>query len=75
MEQRVTNICDLMADTVNATRRHAEKQQSRTMEEKEAEIYEEEFGLAVDEPESADAGTGDADDDAPVYNPLNLPLG
>jgi hypothetical protein len=64
-----------MADTVSATRRHAEKQQSRTMEEKEAEIFEEEFGLAVDEPEGADAGNGDADDDAPIYNPLNLPLG
>jgi len=61
-----------MSDVVSATRRHAEKQQARTIEEKEAEIYEEEFGLLpdieeVEEEEEADEG--------PLYNPLNLPLG
>ena len=59
-------------DIVTATRRHAEKQQSRSIEEKEAEIAEEEMGLLPeieeDEPEADD-------DDGPLYNPLNLPLG
>ena len=62
-----------MIDLVVATRRHSEKQQSRTAEEKEAEIREEEFGLLPDVPE--DQAGGDEDDEAPIYNPLNLPLG
>jgi hypothetical protein len=32
-------------ETVTLTRRHADKQQARSAEEKEAEIAEEEFGL------------------------------
>jgi splicing factor 3A subunit 3 len=73
MEFKATSICHLMMDTVTATRRHAEKQQSRTAEEKEAEIREEEFGLL---PDVADGdAVVDDDDDAPIYNPLNLPLG
>lgn len=77
-------ICDLMSSVVNATVRHAEKQQTRTAEEKEAELREEEFGVSAT---GAAGGAGDGangkkgagqeeeDDDAPVYNPLNLPLG
>ena len=77
-EYRVKAVCDLMSSVVNATVRHAEKQQTRTAEEREAELREEEFGLAQ-LPQSAH-GDGakkgeDDDDDAPVYNPLNLPLG
>eukprot|EP01034_Spumella_vulgaris_P021532 gene21531-27567_t len=78
-EARIGLICELMSDTVSQTRRHAEKQQSRSAEEKEAEIYEEEFGLSA----YAAASIGkdgnilvDRDgDDEPIYNPLNLPLG
>lgn len=75
-------LCDAMSGVVSATVRHAEKQQTRTAEEREAEVREEEFGLL---PEMGGAGSsgaakkrgeGDEDDeDAPVYNPLNLPLG
>jgi hypothetical protein len=60
-------------DIITSTRKHCEKQQSRTAEEKEAEIMEEEFGLLPDVPEEV-AGKDD-DDDAPIYNPLNIPLG
>ena len=60
-------------DTVTATRRHAEKQQSRTAEEKEAEIRDEEFGLLPDVQEGDAAA--EEEDEAPIYNPLNLPLG
>eukprot|EP01038_Epipyxis_sp_PR26KG_P005409 gene5409-7497_t len=68
----ISSLCDVMLDTVIATRKHAEKQQSRSMEEKEAEIFEEEFGLLPDIQES---NVKDDDDEAPIYNPLNIPLG
>jgi splicing factor 3A subunit 3 len=74
-EFQIQTICEAMLDVVTATRRHAEKQQTRTLEEKEAEIFEEEFGtvgLAADDEDDAVAG---GDDDGPIYNPLNLPLG
>lgn len=76
-ELRVKAMCDLLSGVVNATVRHAEKQQTRTAEEREAELREEEFGLALLPSDSATgAKKGDEDDDdAPVYNPLNLPLG
>lgn len=61
-----------MADIVGATRRHAEKQQSRSLAEKEAEIFEEEFGLL---PDVTDKDGDDDDDEAPIYNPRNVPLG
>lgn len=76
-EYRVKAVCDLLSSVVNATVRHAEKQQTRTAEEREAELREEEFGLALLPADgAANAKKGDEeDDDAPVYNPLNLPLG
>ena len=58
-------------DIISATRRHTEKQQTRTAEEREQELYEEEFGTQLDETQADD----DEDDDEPIYNPLNLPLG
>lgn len=74
-EFQIQTICEAMIDVVTATRRHAEKQQTRTFEEKEAEIFEEEFGTAglmADDDNDVVAGE---DDDGPIYNPLNLPLG
>jgi splicing factor 3A subunit 3 len=61
-----------MSDTVIATRKHSEKQQTRTAEEKEAEILEEEYGTL---PDIEDEEEGNDDEDGPLYNPLNLPLG
>lgn len=71
-EHQVLCISELMMDIVTATRKHAEKQQARTSEEKEAEIAEEEFGLL---PDVDDEEEKDEDDEGPQYNPLNLPLG
>ena len=71
IEYKVISICDFMMDIVTATRRHTEKQQARTLEEKEAEIAEEEFGLIPEDEEEK----AEDDDDEPLYNPLNLPLG
>lgn len=52
------------------------KQQTRTLEEKEAEIAEEEFGyLYPDEGGEGDGKDEGGGDDEPIYNPLNLPLG
>lgn len=62
-------ICEFMMDIVIATQKHAEKQQARTVEEKEAELREEEHGQL---PNIEDAA--DEDDDGPIYNPLNIPL-
>jgi splicing factor 3A subunit 3 len=71
VETKIINICELLSDIVTATRRHAEKQQSRSLEEKEAEIAEEEFGLLPEVEEVVE----DEDDEGPLYNPLNIPLG
>lgn len=76
-------LCEAMAGVVGATVKHAEKQQTRTAEEREAEVREEEFGLlpevgaADDRAAKKRGGPGgdEEDEDAPVYNPLNLPLG
>lgn len=72
-ETRIVSLCEVMGDVVMSTRKHAEKQQTRTVEEKEAEILEEELGLL---PDVGDAGDeDDKDDEGPIYNPLNIPLG
>lgn len=60
-----------MMDIVSATRKHAEKQQTRTPAEREAEMQEEEYGLLPD----MDTQEGEEEDDGPIYNPLNIPLG
>jgi splicing factor 3A subunit 3 len=75
MEYKVNSICEFMMDTVTSTRRHAEKQQTRTAEEKEAEIIEEEMGLLPDMEVNKESRPVDDDEDAPIYNPLNIPLG
>lgn len=61
----------MLRDTVTATRHHAEKQQTRSAEEKLQEIRDEEFGVAS----AAVEPTKDGDDEEPLYNPLNIPLG
>ncbi len=62
-----------MMEIIVATRKHSEKQQTRTIEEKEAEIAEEEFGFLPDV--ENDDQENENDEDGPIYNPLNLPLG
>lgn len=84
-EYDIQCFCELMSEIVAATKKHAEKQQTRTTEEKEAEIREEEFGLlpdvvnrqggGEDGEDAAALDEDDEEDDEPVYNPLNIPLG
>jgi splicing factor 3A subunit 3 len=71
-EYKITSICEFMMDIVSATYKHAVLQQTRTAEEKEAEIEEEEVGQLPEVTQEAD---NKDDDDAPIYNPLNIPLG
>jgi splicing factor 3A subunit 3 len=73
LEYRIVSITSMMMDIVIATRKHVSKQQIRTIEEKEMELYEAEYGnpSAVD----PNAMTGQDEDEEPIYNPLNLPLG
>lgn len=69
-EFKIISICDILMDIITSTRKHVEKQQTRTKEEREQELYEEEFGTLVEENEDEND-----DDDEPIYNPLNIPLG
>lgn len=71
-EFRIEAITAVMSDVVSATRRHSEKQQSRTVEEKEAEVLEEEVGAL---PDLGGEDDDEDEDEGPLYNPLNLPLG
>lgn len=68
-----------MKDVVVSTRRHTEKQQARTKDEKDAELRDEKQGFL---PETTEDGTlaesyegNDDDVEAPIYNPKNIPLG
>lgn len=71
IEFMVLHLAAAIEDVVHATRRHAEKQQTRSAIEKQHEYEEEESGMPL-----LDADDGDAsDDDEPVHNPLKLPLG
>ena len=76
LEYQIQTLCDGMSDVVTATRKHAEKAQIQTLEEKLAEIEEEEYGAVGLGDEDDEDGEGAMDDDdGPIYNPLNLPLG
>lgn len=67
---------DLLGDTISATVDHLQKKQSQTAEEMEMDkddldedMDEDDGGVDVDPDEMME------DEDRPIYNPLNLPLG
>ena len=64
-------MSELIIDVIHKTRSHAEKQQTRSAEEKQRELLAEEHGVALGE------GLDEEEDDeeTPVHNPLKLPLG
>ncbi len=83
-EHRVRLLSEALAGVVAATRKFAEKKQTRTQEELAAELREEEEGAAGGGAAGGGGGAGggeegeeddDEDEDGPIYNPLNLPLG
>mmetsp|Transcript_49554 Transcript_49554/g.114833 ORF Transcript_49554/g.114833 Transcript_49554/m.114833 type:complete len:530 (+) Transcript_49554:87-1676(+) len=76
LESRAAKWHDLLSDTLQETVQHLQKKQSQTVDEMELDRDE-----SDDEDEllegAMDAGSdfnGD-DEDRPIYNPLNLPLG
>eukprot|EP01035_Chromulina_nebulosa_P017415 gene17415-22965_t len=73
-EYRITSISEIMMDIIISTKRHTEKIQTLTIEEKELELYEEE-NIQLVENNNKESKKEDDDDDEPIYNPLNLPLG
>lgn len=61
-----------MSDTISNTRRHIEKQQTRNIEEKLSEFYEEINEKPKETSKAAQKAEEEGEDF--VYNPLNLPL-
>ncbi|CAM9136351.1 unnamed protein product [Chrysoparadoxa australica] len=71
-EQEVRVLLEVMATTWEATIKQVDKKQTRTVEEREAELLEDEEGAL---PEVDEDDDDDSEDEGPIYNPLNLPLG
>jgi len=75
-EVLIRRLYELLTEVVHATIAYLELKQTRTHEELQAEIAEEEEGAFSDvELEEAGDGKDDDDDEQPFHNPLNLPLG
>lgn len=73
MECAIQKMRDVFQDIVDATVAQLQKKQSRTVEELEAALEEQEEEEVIEEEiEPEDEG---AEIDKPIYNPLNLPLG
>lgn len=68
MEVKVTKLCEMLGDQLDQTKSNIEKKQSRTFEELQEELIQQEAELIEEESE-------EEEEDAPIYNPLNLPLG
>jgi splicing factor 3A subunit 3 len=76
-EAAVTALLNQLRPTLEATLRRIERRQTQTLEEQEKELAEELYEADVrDEKERAarDGDSDDEDDDAPIYNPKNVPL-
>mmetsp|Transcript_18773 Transcript_18773/g.27708 ORF Transcript_18773/g.27708 Transcript_18773/m.27708 type:complete len:518 (+) Transcript_18773:90-1643(+) len=71
LEAHIISLVQSQSDVWEATQKQVEKKQTRTIEERDAEIADEEAGMLPDIIEDED----ESDDDGPIYNPLNLPLG
>jgi len=70
-------VREVLGEVMEATRKFVEKKQTRTKEEREAELKQEEEGALPEirgEGEDEDEDE-EEDEDGPIYNPLNLPLG
>lgn len=75
LESRAGKWADLLRDTIDETVQHLQKKQSQTAEEMEMEKdlesdEEDDGGVDVD-----GSDMEKDDEDRPIYNPLNLPLG
>jgi len=68
-EVKVTKLCEMLGDQLDQTKTSIEKKQSRTFEELQEELN------AMEQEVIKEDESEEEDDDAPIYNPLNLPLG
>jgi len=75
LESRAAKWHDLLSDAINESIQHLQKKQSQTVEEMEAEKEEEEGSDMSDGGEDMGSDMELDDEDRPIYNPLNLPLG
>ena len=84
-EALVTSLLDQLRPTLEATRRRAERRSTQTENERDREVDEEVNGPSLEEEsrkqKKAKKANGGEDsdsedeDDAPIYNPKNVPLG
>jgi splicing factor 3A subunit 3 len=76
-EAIVTALLGQLGPTLEATIRRAERRQTQTLKEREREMDEELYGSGVvavkGKKENGDDDSSD-EDDAPIYNPKNVPL-
>eukprot|EP00931_Biecheleriopsis_adriatica_P103544 TRINITY_DN78367_c0_g1_i1.p1 TRINITY_DN78367_c0_g1~~TRINITY_DN78367_c0_g1_i1.p1 ORF type:complete len:530 (-),score=185.31 TRINITY_DN78367_c0_g1_i1:64-1653(-) len=76
LESRAAKWRDLLSDAINESVQHLQKKQSQTVEEMEAEKDDgSDSGEDMSDGEDIGSNAGDDDEDRPIYNPLNLPLG
>lgn len=66
LESYIVRLKELLGDIIHDTMNQIRKKQSRTYEEMEAENYN--F-------QEIEVEKSDSEDDGPIYNPKNLPLG
>nr|CCA16054.1 splicing factor 3A putative [Albugo laibachii Nc14] len=75
-EVLVRRMHELLTEVIHATIAYLEMKQTRTAEELQAEIEEEQEGVLSDiDAENTGEHEDDDEEDTPFYNPLNLPLG
>lgn len=65
-ETYISRLKELLGDIIHDTMNQIRKKQTRTYEEMEAENYNN---------QEYDDDRSDSDEDGPIYNPKNLPLG
>ncbi|KAJ8609828.1 hypothetical protein CTAYLR_008131 [Chrysophaeum taylorii] len=74
LERRIEAILEHLEGIIEATLRRAERKLTRTKDEIDQELEDEELGVRIEEDEEDDEDE-DGDDLAAIYNPKNLPLG
>lgn len=77
LESRAGKWHDLLSDTIGESVQHLQKKQSQTAEEMAMDDGDSDSDGGMDMDGGMDVGSGDemADEERPIYNPLNLPLG
>ena len=65
----MTKLCEMLGDQLDQTKSNIEKKQSRTFEELQEEL------TAMETEQINEESDEEEEDDGPIYNPLNLPLG